>query len=246
MAVADVSSASSGATVSGSTLSRSDAASRPLTTPGWFRLAAVVLVAGLVALAVVSVRVVLDRVDATKRWWTRPRRCSWAPRTSTSRWPDADAAASTAFLRAGLEPPGSAIRYLADLETAGAELAHRATRSRGRPGRARRLQASPRNSPVYAGQVETARTNNRLDYPVGAAYLRRASNAMRDSILPAAKRSTTRPPAGCTTPTPWEPRVTRWCSWWRAEWSSCSSWPRRCWWPGGRAWSSTPAWWERP
>ena len=40
--------------------------------------------------------------------------------------------------------------------------------------------------PVYTGLVESARTNSRLDFPVGAAYLRRASDLMRTSILPAA------------------------------------------------------------
>ena len=39
---------------------------------------------------------------------------------------------------------------------------------------------------MYAGQVESARTNNRLDHPLGAAYLRRASDSMRNSMLPAA------------------------------------------------------------
>ena len=46
-----------------------------------------------------------------------------APRTSTSRSADADAAASTAFLRAGLEPEELRARYLDDLKTAGAQLA---------------------------------------------------------------------------------------------------------------------------
>ncbi len=40
--------------------------------------------------------------------------------------------------------------------------------------------------PLYAGQVESARTNNRLDNPVGASYLRQASGSMRNSMLPAA------------------------------------------------------------
>ena len=40
--------------------------------------------------------------------------------------------------------------------------------------------------PVYSGLIETARTNNRLGYPIGAAYLRQAASLMTSQILPAA------------------------------------------------------------
>ena len=39
--------------------------------------------------------------------------------------------------------------------------------------------------PRYAGLVEAARVNSRLGHPVGAAYLRQASDRMRQTILPA-------------------------------------------------------------
>jgi hypothetical protein len=42
--------------------------------------------------------------------------------------------------------------------------------------------------PVYTGLVEEARSNNRQGVPVGAAYLRRASELMRTQLLPAAER----------------------------------------------------------
>jgi hypothetical protein len=38
--------------------------------------------------------------------------------------------------------------------------------------------------PIYTGLVENARSNNRQGFPVGAAYLRRASETMRTAILP--------------------------------------------------------------
>ena len=38
--------------------------------------------------------------------------------------------------------------------------------------------------PEYASSVATARVNNRLGHPVGAAYLRQASDQMRNRILP--------------------------------------------------------------
>jgi|GEM_PF-517440 len=40
--------------------------------------------------------------------------------------------------------------------------------------------------PVYVGLIDEARANNRQRFPVGAAYLRRASSLMQSAILPAA------------------------------------------------------------
>jgi hypothetical protein len=42
--------------------------------------------------------------------------------------------------------------------------------------------------PVYSGLIETARANNGQGFPVGAAYLREASDLRRARILPAAGR----------------------------------------------------------
>ena len=39
---------------------------------------------------------------------------------------------------------------------------------------------------MYTGEVETARADNRLGLPLGAAYLREASGLMRSTLLPAA------------------------------------------------------------
>lgn len=40
------------------------------------------------------------------------------------------------------------------------------------------------NVQIYTGMVEAARTNNRMGYPVGAAYLRMASVMLHDTMLP--------------------------------------------------------------
>ena len=42
--------------------------------------------------------------------------------------------------------------------------------------------------PVYAGLIESARANNRAGFPIGAAYLRKASVLLNGTILPAADR----------------------------------------------------------
>ena len=46
--------------------------------------------------------------------------------------------------------------------------------------------------PVYTGEVETARADDRLGLPLGAAYLREASGLLRDTLLPAASDIYTR------------------------------------------------------
>ena len=48
-------------------------------------------------------------------------------------------------------------------------------------------RCSRRRLPVYTGEVETARADNRLGLPLGAAYLREASSLMRGTLLPAAR-----------------------------------------------------------
>ncbi|SES16445.1 hypothetical protein [Corynebacterium cystitidis] len=45
-----------------------------------------------------------------------------------------------------------------------------------------------RQVPIYTGMIETARTNNRMGNPVGAAYMSDASALMREELLPMASR----------------------------------------------------------
>jgi hypothetical protein len=98
---------------------------------------------------------------------------------------DADASASTAYLQEGLEPAALRDRYTADLRRAGQRLA--ALSAQELPPESRpAIEAIASALPVYAGHVETARTNSRLGYPLGAAYLRRGSDLMRTTMLPAA------------------------------------------------------------
>jgi hypothetical protein len=99
---------------------------------------------------------------------------------------DANATAATTFLTGGLEPVSRRARYLADLRAATGSLAA-LTREAGGSADARAAIATISNQlPIYAGLVEAARANNRQGFPVGAAYLRAASNLLTTSILPAA------------------------------------------------------------
>ena len=96
---------------------------------------------------------------------------------------DADATAAAAFLSSAAEPPQLRQRYQADIADASAALAAASTAGTGQTGPIARISAA---LPRYTGLIETARTQNRLNLPVGAAYLREASALMRGELLPAA------------------------------------------------------------
>ncbi|UOZ09347.1 hypothetical protein [Amycolatopsis sp. WQ 127309] len=100
---------------------------------------------------------------------------------------DADATAASAFLSIGTEPPELRQRYERDIAEAGAALAKAASDSGDVADAAGPVDVLNQQLPVYTGLVETARSNNRLGYPVGASYLREASELMRAKILPAAQ-----------------------------------------------------------
>ncbi|WP_103354928.1 hypothetical protein [Amycolatopsis sp. CA-128772] len=99
---------------------------------------------------------------------------------------DADATAASAFLSIGTEPPELRQRYERDVAEAGAALA-KAASDASDIADAAPVDVLNQSLPVYTGLVETARANNRLGYPVGASYLREASELMRAKILPAAQ-----------------------------------------------------------
>jgi hypothetical protein len=98
---------------------------------------------------------------------------------------DADATAASAFLHNGVEPPALRDRYRADIAAATASLA--AVTEGGASDRSA-IELISAQLPVYTGIVDTARADNRVGLPLGAAYLREASGLMRQQLLPAAER----------------------------------------------------------
>lgn len=123
---------------------------------------------------------------------------------------DADATAASAFLAGGLEPAKARQRYQADItqaairiEAASALVGSSAARTQ-LPGHLTK-QASAAGTavgddlailsgqlPAYTDEVGTARADNRLGLPLGAAYLREASGLLRETLLPAASDIYTR------------------------------------------------------
>jgi hypothetical protein len=123
---------------------------------------------------------------------------------------DADATAANAFLAGGLEPAKARQRYQADIteaairiEAASALVGSSAARAQ-LPGHLAN-QASAAGTavgddlailsgqlPAYTDEVGTARADNRLGLPLGAAYLREASGLLRETLLPASSDIYTR------------------------------------------------------
>jgi hypothetical protein len=97
-----------------------------------------------------------------------------------ARLSDANDAAATAFLTGGLEPAATRQRYLADIAAASSGIENATAQGGARTGAAAQdLSMLARDLPVYAGEIETARADNRSGLPLGAAYLREASALMR-------------------------------------------------------------------
>jgi hypothetical protein len=123
---------------------------------------------------------------------------------------DADATAANAFLSGGLAPAAARQRYDADIRQAAihiqaaSALTGASAARTGPPGHSQDQATAARSAtgddlatlsaglPVYTGEVETARADNRLGLPLGAAYLREASAFLRGTLLPAASDIYTR------------------------------------------------------
>jgi hypothetical protein len=99
---------------------------------------------------------------------------------------DADATAAGAFLSGGLEPAAARQRYDADIHAAALAIAAASALVGPSGAAARDLAALSGGLPAYADEVGTARADNRLGLPLGAAYLREASALLRGTLLPAA------------------------------------------------------------
>ena len=185
MAVPEVSSVSSRPAANVSRRARAGR-SFALTTPAVLRISSVVLALGLVTLGVVGARAAMERRSAASAVGSEATPLLVSAEELYVALADADAAASTAFLDVGPDSARLRERYLNDIKRAGDRvisiaglrlLSHEGQRS---------VTAIAQGLPMYNAHVEAARTNTRLRHPVGAAYLRRASDSMRNTMLPAA------------------------------------------------------------
>jgi hypothetical protein len=159
---------------------------RLTTTPGRLRLAAVLLAFGAIAFGALAASAVSTRLQAAHSVATDTEPLLVTAEGLYASLSDADATAATTFLTGGLEAPAQRERYASDLRAASGQLAALARQAGGYAQTRAAVGELATQLPIYSGLVETARASNRQGFPVGAAYLRKASTLMREHILPAA------------------------------------------------------------
>jgi hypothetical protein len=136
-----------------------------------------------IVVSVAAIAVLHTRHDATQALASVAQPSLLHASNAYASFSDADATASVAFLTGDLDLIYGRSRYISDLDRATAELAA-ISRTAGTSAEIERsILVINQQLPTYTGLVETARSDNRQGFPVGAAYLRRASETMRTAIL---------------------------------------------------------------
>jgi hypothetical protein len=156
------------------------------TTPGRLRLSAALLALSAIVFGAVAADAANTRRDAVQSVTTTEPLLVSAVDLS-AHLSDAHAIAAFSFLVGGPEPAISRRRYDRELQRAGAGVAELAREIGTSSGSGPAVRRITEKLPVYAGLIDSARANNRQGFPVGSAYLRRASDTMRDEILPFAR-----------------------------------------------------------
>ena len=155
-------------------------------TPGKLRIAQIILVLGVLLAGGVGVYAAIARVNTTRDIAEHLEPLNANVTTLYRSLADADATVAAGYLSGGVEPNELLTRYQRDLGDATASLAQAGTQTEGEVVTAKWIADITTQLPTYTGLVERARANNRQGFPVGVAYLRRASELMQSSILPEA------------------------------------------------------------
>ena len=141
---------------------------RLTTTPGRLRLAAVLLAVGAIVFGALAGSAVSARRQAAHSVATDTEPLLVTAEGLYASLSDADATAATTFLTGGLEPPARRERYAGDMRAASGQLATLARQAGGSAQTRAAVRTLATQLPVYSGLVETARTNKRQGFPVGA------------------------------------------------------------------------------
>lgn len=161
---------------------------RVATTPGRLVLISVLLVVGAVAFGVSATLAERSRAQAAQAVRTQTEPLLVQAVKLYTALSDANATATTTFLTGGLEPPALRARYRGDLRLASDALAGLTREVGSSPAARAAVVAIGEQLPAYSGLVEAARANNRQGFPVGAAYLRKASTVLTGTVLAEADR----------------------------------------------------------
>ncbi|GAA1958393.1 hypothetical protein [Kitasatospora viridis] len=158
------------------------------TAPGRLRLAATGLTLLVLGLGALTGWQVTDRSQAADQVVTHSQPLSQNAAEIYRSLADADTTAAAGFLQAGNEPAATRQRYEDDLANATSLLTQAAARSDGSAQAQNLISRLNQQLPVYAGLVDTARADDRQGLPLGAAYLRYASDTMQTQLLPQAQQ----------------------------------------------------------
>jgi hypothetical protein len=157
------------------------------TTPGRLVLASVVVVGGLACFGIVATIAVQSRAGAVRTARTAAEPLLVQSGNLYTALSHANATVVTGLLAGGLEPSDRRARYLRDLRVATGVMTALSRQAGPSPVATTALGTVAVRVPLYSGLVEAARANNRLGFPVGAAYLRQAAQLLDTGILPPAK-----------------------------------------------------------
>jgi hypothetical protein len=155
-------------------------------TPDRLRRVGAVLVLGCLLFGLFSLVDGSSRTDAVREAGTRIADVHADAAELYRSLADADAMATSGFVSGGQEPGEIRARYDRDIADTTARLVHTAGLLPADDPAAPALATISAQLPVYTGLVESARTYNRLGYPLGQSYLNSASALMSSQILPAA------------------------------------------------------------
>ncbi|MEO7193559.1 MAG: hypothetical protein ABIZ05_01860 [Pseudonocardiaceae bacterium] len=154
------------------------------TTPGWLRVAQLLLVLGILLAGGVAAYDTNARVNTTGDIAGSLEPLNGTVSTLYRSLADADATVAKEYLSAGMQPNETLIPYGDDVHTAATSLALAGTQAGAEPATAKLIADITSQLPEYTGLVERARANNRQNFAVGASYLRSASALMQNTILP--------------------------------------------------------------
>jgi hypothetical protein len=159
---------------------------RLATTPGRLVLVSILVVVGAVLFGAIATGAEQSRERAAKAAQSQTEPLLVQAKNLYTSLSDANATVATGLLAGGVETAASRNRYLSDVAVASDALSA-LTRESGTAANAQaELGTIATGLPTYTGLIETARANNRLGYPIGAAYLRQAASLMTSQLLPAA------------------------------------------------------------
>ena len=159
---------------------------RLATTPGRLVLVSILVVVGAVCFGAIATGAEQSRERAAKSARSQTEPLLVQATNLYTALSDANATVATGLLSGGLETAAKRQRYLNDLRVASGALSTLTREAGSAPNAPAALGTIADELPTYSGLIETARANNRLGFPIGAAYLRQAALLMTSRLLRAA------------------------------------------------------------